>query len=116
MRHITDHKISALNEALDVRAVELPVAGVPHAYEIVGAPVATFIEFQNGSVKTEGVNGISDEALLAIVIDRLRCFQSGSLSCRENALAITKCEEAMMWLHKRARDRIVRGVEGLNQK
>lgn len=40
----------------------------------------------------------SQEILLAIVIDRLRSFQSGPFSSRENALALTKCEEALHWL------------------
>lgn len=50
----------------------------------------------------------------AIVIDRLRSFQSGPFSCRENALALTKCEEAMQWLHSRTLERMRRGVEGTN--
>jgi hypothetical protein len=35
-------------------------------------------------------------------------------SCRENAIALTKIQEAMMWLQKRTRDRVARGVEGRN--
>lgn len=55
-----------------------------------------------------------NEALLAIVEDRLQGFQSGQYACRENALALTKLQEAMMWLQKRTRDRMARGVEGSN--
>lgn len=57
-----------------------------------------------------------NEALLAVVEDRLLGFQSGENACRENALALTKLQEAMMWLHKGTRDRVARGVEGTNQK
>lgn len=76
----------------------------------------TLIAFQNGPIKEAGVNGISQEALLAIVIDRLRSFQAGQYSCRENAVALTHCETALMWLQKRTRDRMARGVEGTSEK
>ena len=32
--------------------------------------------------------------------------------CRENAITITKIEEALMWQEKRTKDRIARNVEG----
>ena len=53
-------------------------------------------------------------SLLAIVIDRLRAFQAGPFACRENALALTKIEEAQHWLLHRTRARMTRGVEGKN--
>ena len=43
-------------------------------------------------MKEAGKNGIHNEDLLVIVIDRLRGFQSGPFKCRENAIAITKLE------------------------
>ncbi len=70
------------------------------------------IAFQNGPIKEKGVNGVMNEDLIAIVIDRLQGFQSGDYKCRENAIAITKLEEALLWLNKRTRDRERRGVEG----
>ena len=76
----------------------------------------TDIHFQNGPIQEAGVNGISNEALLAIAEDRLLGFQSGQFACRENAVALTKLQECMMWLQKRTRDRMTRGVEGTNQK
>lgn len=76
----------------------------------------TLISFQNGPIQESGVNGVSQEALLAIVIDRLRYFQEGQYRCRENAVALTHCEDALMWLQKRTRDRMARGVEGTNAK
>lgn len=71
--------------------------------------------FQNGPIKENGVNGCHHEDLIAIVIDRLRSFQEGKWSCRENALALTKLEEALHWLKHRTNARIARGVEGTNQ-
>ena len=73
------------------------------------------IRFQNGPVLECGVNGVTDEALLAIQIDRLRSFQSGKFACRENAIALTHLEEAMMWLNKRTENRLARGVEGTHR-
>ena len=78
--------------------------------------VTANVSFQNGPIKEFGVNGCHQEDLLAIVIDRLRSFQLGPFACRENALALTKLEEAMHWLNHRTSDRINRNVEGTNQK
>ena len=72
------------------------------------------VHFQNGPIQEFGVNGCHNEDLLAIVIDRLRGFNSGEFRCRENALALTKLEEALHWLNARTEDRQNRGVEGLN--
>lgn len=74
------------------------------------------VHFQKGPVKENGVNGCFQEDLIAIVIDRLQCFQSGDFACRENALALTKLEEALHWLNHRTNDRQARGVEGTNIK
>jgi len=124
MRKITTHKVNGLNEALEITAHEpLTAGGAPHRYDIIGntenipnigpRPVGVNLRFQSQPIaKPEDINGISNEALLAVVADRLECFQAGPFKCRENALALTKIEEAMMWLHKRTRDRMARGVEG----
>jgi hypothetical protein len=122
MREITDHKVNGLNEALNIRAIDEPgLGGANHVYEIsydtgnTGGKVLT-VPFQNGGIKDVGVNGISIEALLAIAADRLKSFQSGQFSTRENAVALTHIETAMLWLHKRTHDRMRRGVEGTLQK
>lgn len=87
-----------------------------HVYEVTqtgyGETSLTHIEFQNGPIQENGVNGCQNEDLLAIVIDRLQGFQSGNFACRENAIALTKIQEALMWLEKRTSDRKSRGVEG----
>lgn len=74
------------------------------------------IVFQNGPIGDVGVNGATHEALLAILIDRLQAFQAGPFSCRENAIALTHFEEGLMWLQRRTRARIARGVEGTHSK
>lgn len=130
MRELTSHKVNGLNEALKIEVVDEPGLGnACHLYRISGFSTATngsdpfvakhgspadysTVLFQNGPVQEVGFNGISQEALLAIVEDRLKCFQDGPYACRENAVALTKIQEAMMWLMKRTRDRMARGVEG----
>jgi hypothetical protein len=51
----------------------------------------------------EGGNGLTNEVLLCIVLDRLRGFQTGPGVCRENAIAITDIESALLRLQARAR-------------
>jgi len=70
------------------------------------------ISFQNGGLKEVGPNGITDQALIAIVLDRIRSFNEGPYRCRENSMIVTKLEEALMWGEKRGNDRARRNVEG----
>ncbi len=56
-------------------------------------------------------NGTTNEEVLKVLINRIQ-FLNGKFPCRENSIVITKLEEALMWLEKRTRDRVVRGVEG----
>lgn len=119
MRNLTSHIVNGLNEAIAIQVVDEPGQGnANHIYEIyVGKTGRTVrVEFQNGPIAERGVNGISQEALLAIVEDRLVGFQDGQYACRENAIALTKVQEAMQWLQKRTRDRMARGVEGTSTK
>ena len=75
------------------------------------------ISFQDGARKINGsTNGILDVDLLEIVRHRLQCFQNGEYATRENAIALTHVEEALLWLNKRVEDRAERGVLGTNDK
>ena len=74
------------------------------------------VHFQEGPILENGLNGVFNEDLLAMVLCRLEHFQKSEFSCRENAVAITKIEEALMWLRKRTDDREARGVLGTYQK
>ena len=139
MHTITDHKVNGLNEAIEIIAADEPgPGGANHRYNLrlIGpSPVggldsgSVFIDFQNGPINEAGYNGISNEALIAVVIDRMRGFQHGRkpdgsfdfasrgpFACKENACALTHLEESLMWLQKRTRDRMARGVEGTHAK
>ncbi len=130
MREVTDHVVNPANDKLAITTEDAPGAGgAYHLYMVRGFNTATnpscpftarhgqpaehaTVLFQNGPINEVGVNGVTQEALLAIVADRLRSFQAGPFSCRENALALTKIEEAMHWLQQRTLARMRRGVEG----
>ena len=130
MRVITDHIINPCNDKLTIAVTDGPGAGgANHRYVVEGMNTRyndsvnplfpngitqCEILFQNGPINEVGVNGITQEVLLAIVADRLRSFQAGQFACRENALALTKIEEAMHWLQQRTIARMRRGVEGTN--
>ena len=124
VRELTSHKVDGLNEALRIEVLDEPGPGnACHTYRIVannGEPIAQPIycevQFQKGPIQENGVNGISNEALLAIVEHRLLGFQSGPFACQENAIALNYVQAAMMSLQKRTRDRMARGVEGTNEK
>lgn len=72
------------------------------------------ILFQFGPIQEVGVNGTTLEHMIGLLVKRLEGFQNGPFRCRENALAITKLEEARMWLLERTRKRQEQGVEGVN--
>ncbi len=76
----------------------------------------TRIVFQDGPIKEFGVNGVQNEDLIGCVLARLQAFQNGDFKCRENALAITKLEEGLLWLRARTNGREQRGVEGTSTK
>ena len=80
------------------------------------------IKWQNGPLGRDedriAPNGAFVEDLIDVVIQRIEFYQTaadGKFRCRENALAITKLEEAGLWLDKRTRDREARKVEGTHQ-
>jgi hypothetical protein len=118
-RSLTSHRVNGLNESINICVMDEPGSGnACHQYRVtMGDPAFVVdIPFQNGPIAETGVNGLSNEALLAIVEDRLNRFQSGPFACRENALAMTHVQDAMHWLHHRTRERLQRGVEGTLRK
>lgn len=74
------------------------------------------VDFQKGPIKEAGVNGVANEDLILMVITRLEHFNRSEFSSRDNAMAITKLEEALLWLRKRTIGRENRGVEGTSVK
>jgi hypothetical protein len=97
-----------------------------HEIDMIGNPAGgattsngIAITWQNGPLgrgaEREEPNGAFVEGVLQAAIGRLQFYQTasgGKFTCRENAIALTKIEEALMWLEKRTADREARRVEG----
>lgn len=121
MKTLDTHKTNECNEAITLTADEPdPEYGnASHLYDAdwidtEGRENFLAIHFQRGPIKEVGVNGVTNEVLLAVLIDRLKGFQSGSFACHENALALASVEFALTVLKERTKKRMARGVEGTN--
>lgn len=131
-RELTSHKVNPANDTLKIEVRDEPGSGgAHHCYAITGFDYAknrsvpdyplaghlededtAFVLFQNGPIAEAGVNGLTHEALLAILIDRLECFQNGPFANGYNATALSSLKVAQEALLARTRHRMARGVEG----
>lgn len=118
LRVLDSHKVNPLNDVLVIGVMDEPGhGGACHEYRVSlpnGAQL--FIDFQNGPINECGVNGITHEVLIAILLDRLEGFQKGEYACRENADAIIDLNRALAVLKSRTKQRMERGVEGTHEK
>ena len=68
-------------------------------------------KIQDGPIKEVGKNGCQVADMIAVarhIINELNI----KYPCRENAMTITKLDEALMWQAERTRNRVERNVEG----
>jgi hypothetical protein len=79
-----------------------------------GCPAGVTFQIQSGPIKENGVNGVQIDEVIRWAKEKIEGFNK-AFPCRENALAITKLDEALLWLLKRKLDREARAVEGTNQ-
>jgi len=115
MHEIHDHKTNAANEKMQIIALDdLGPGGANHAYQLDWGAGSLVVLFQKGPIAEVGANGVTNEALLALVIDRMRAFQMGDFACEENAEALHHLILAMGALRRRTAGRVARGVEGTN--
>lgn len=123
MRELTGHKVNPANDVLRVLVLDEPGSGgANHHYEIQVPPPASEashstastypIRFQNGPIAEAGVNGLTHEALLAILIDRMEGFQQGPYASDDNEEALQAMRVAQTALQRRTKARMARGVEG----
>lgn len=114
IRVIHDHEVNALNRMIKLmRSDGLGNPGVEgRIYDMILGPDfgSHRLQFHQDNTVHVGAlgqttastaiepNGLTNEVLLAIVKDRLECSQRGAHRCREDALALTKIEEALHWL------------------
>lgn len=116
-------RIQKSNNLNDVFSIdhENAISAAHYNYMITAAEetnkILTNIAFQNGPrAEEDSVHGVLDTDLLEIVRDRLIGFQRGAYACRENAIALTHIEEALLWMNKRVDDRSERNVLGTREK
>ena len=112
---LTAHQTPGLPENIIVASVPKPV---PAPKDVNSLVKITVVE-QGKQYTVEGIgsgtkvnfNDVTEEALIAILIDRLEGFKvSGYNVYDENAVA--DLQKALGWLKQRTRDRVARGVEG----
>lgn len=77
------------------------------------------IDWQNGPLgrgeERIPPNGAFVEDVIGAALQRIQHYQDSPFACRENALAITKLEEALHWLDSRTQRRVAQAVEGTHQ-
>lgn len=114
MRSIETHKVGVLSD-LGLFAIDEPGAGgANHLYVVEHGDLPSFlaVKFQTGPIVENSPNGVTNEVLLAIVIDRLASFQAGPFACDENQVALVSAQRALDRLLRRTKSRMARGVEG----
>lgn len=127
MRKLTDHQIPGLSETIEIEVLDQPGhGGACHRYAIRPTQVVNehtpngsqilrascVIRFQNGPIKEHGLNGITEDVLLTVLIDRLRSFQAGPFASPDNANTLHHLEAALNSNQKRTKERLARQVEG----
>jgi hypothetical protein len=133
MRELTGHVVNPANDQLKISVLDgAGPGGANHLYIITGFrateannPALNYhpdsgpgvmtgatLLFQNGAISEVGVNGLTHEALIEVLIDRLIGFQTGAYQNHYNENALRCLEDARTWLQRRTRDRMAQGVEG----
>ena len=107
--HNTNLKILVLDEPMQPN-------NACHLYQVeIGDVPAITVNFQRGPVKANGINGISNEALLMIVAHRFEGFQRGEFACDDNAEALEHIYSALRAMAKRTQGRVLSQVEGYDK-
>jgi hypothetical protein len=108
------------------RLIETVVAGATYklpTYKIVDDGIedgeALKLIFCKGN-KEDGTilrqEGVFTETLIQTAKQYLESVNVGEMSSRDTSMAITKLDEALMWINKRAEDRLLRGVQSTYKK
>lgn len=87
----------------------------PHHFQVRNTETSEVIgevHFQEGPIKEVGINGISNEDAILMVITRLESFQQTEYACKENEEAISHLMQAINALRARTNRRKDAGTEG----
>lgn len=114
----THHDGHGLNDKIEISAENDDDKGVAHDYLLLldGVVVGRLL-FQKGPRKSDDSRaGLTEAAVIAVVIDRLECFQKGPFACAENEEQLTHLRAALAATKARADERARRGVLGKEEK
>ena len=105
------HVVKALN---NMKSTNKTFVEIFNGTDMKGvAPIVQFT-IQSDPIGEVGVNGCQALDMLEYVKCLFESLNAAS-PCRENALTITKIEEAIHWQDARTKDRLARQVEGRNE-
>lgn len=119
MRTITQHHDGhGLNESIVITTDTPNSSGAAHKYDLsINGDAVGLIQFQEGPRNVAGsIAGVTEAALLAVLIDRLEGFQAGPYACYENAMQLSNLYACLSLTKARADERAKRGVLGKNAK
>lgn len=101
-------------EKFDPGQRSYPFADGEAAPGISVTPTSVTFTGQRGPILEVGVNGCQIDDMVSFARQTIEAFNK-LFPCRENSLAITKLEEAELWLMRRTQIRTARGVEGKSE-
>jgi hypothetical protein len=81
-------------------------------YELTAGSETARIDFQFGPLHVFGLNGLTNEALLSVLIHRTEQLNK-TIPCVENERALTALKTAMAEFDARTLSRMVRSVDGV---
>ena len=106
---VTVDNLSKQYGAPNLYTIHIPI---PHG-KIINSTID--INFQNGPIKEVGVNGINEDMLFDILIDRYENFLKCSTPSIENSHILRHLRMAKSYSEDRTQNRELRGVEGTSK-
>ena len=106
VKEINGEKVKEVFSLLDYLGGEEKISSIVH-----DAHNCLFFKIQDGPIGEVGKNGCQVEDIIAVakhIVEQL----NAKFPCRENAMMITKLDEAIMWSKQRTINRKLRSVEG----
>lgn len=95
-RKITEHQVDPVNDQIRIQAV---VASedqeIPNSYWLSYDGSSVCLSFHHDESQLKDTNGITEQALLVVLADRLRCRQESKHTCEADAIALLCVERAL---------------------
>lgn len=109
---MSDKKLKHIYQTLsrDFNGVEVKYI-TPNNYSITYGDRVLALSFQNGPIKDDIPNGITNESLITILKHRINALNEKN-PCMMNINCLHYLDKAEQALEERTRDRLIRSVEG----